>query len=182
MTEPRRWTTVPVIELSGWLGSEDTHSMVTPDGAPGIHAGTGPKPETCSICRDGCGWAECGEPPTEMLSSRVVTERPATLFEPAGEDPEPVTLLMCAEHAERVRTEPVAGGASLMEGCYGRKRANRKDACFQMGAKSKRGRRANRRMPEPIPDTPENIMRAIISTPPKADDDWRYLSEGGTGD
>lgn len=51
-----------------------------------------------------------------------------------------------------------------------------------MSAKSKRGRRANRRMPEPIPDTPENIMRAIVSTLPKADDEWRYLSEDGTGD
>ncbi len=30
-------------------------------------------------------------------------------------------------------------------------------------------------MPAPIPDTPENVMRAIIKTPP--DKDWRYLKE-----
>ena len=30
-------------------------------------------------------------------------------------------------------------------------------------------------MPEPIPDTPENIMRAILSTPPKREDEWDYL-------
>ena len=32
-------------------------------------------------------------------------------------------------------------------------------------------------MPDPIPDTPENIMRAIVNTPPKADDEWRYFQE-----
>ena len=43
--------------------------------------------------------------------------------------------------------------------------------------KRKRGRRAKRSLSDPIPDTPENIMRAVINTPPKADDEWRYLSE-----
>ena len=37
-------------------------------------------------------------------------------------------------------------------------------------------------MPEPIDDSPENIMRAIVNTPPKADDEWRYLSEDDNGD
>ena len=46
-----------------------------------------------------------------------------------------------------------------------------------MSIKSKRGWRTKRRMPEPIPDTPENIMRAVVSTPPKAKDEWRYLQE-----
>ena len=41
----------------------------------------------------------------------------------------------------------------------------------------KRGRPAKHTMPEPIPDTPDNIMRAIVNTPPKTDDEWRYLSE-----
>ena len=106
--QPRRWAAVPVQELSGWVGSEDTHwvSAATGEGPP--HMGLGAKPETCSICRDGCDWADCGEPPTEMLAGQVVTERPASLFEPAAQESEPVTLLMCAEHAERARTEPVA--------------------------------------------------------------------------
>ena len=30
-------------------------------------------------------------------------------------------------------------------------------------------------MPEPIPDTPENVARALVSTPPKDEGDWDYL-------
>ena len=30
-------------------------------------------------------------------------------------------------------------------------------------------------MPEPIPDTPENVARAIMQGPPKKE--WRYLKE-----
>ena len=30
-------------------------------------------------------------------------------------------------------------------------------------------------MPELIPDTPENVMRAIVNTPPKKE--WRYLKQ-----
>ncbi len=40
--------------------------------------------------------------------------------------------------------------------------------------KPRRGRTTKR----PIPDTPENIMRAIVNTPPKTDDEWRYLQDG----
>ncbi|MCQ3808304.1 MAG: hypothetical protein OXB92_12670 [Acidimicrobiaceae bacterium] len=41
-----------------------------------------------------------------------------------------------------------------------------------------RGARAKHSIPEPIPDTPENIMRTIVNTPPKTDDEWRYLKDG----
>ena len=30
-------------------------------------------------------------------------------------------------------------------------------------------------MPEPIDDVPENVARAIFGTPPKREQDWRYL-------
>ena len=40
-----------------------------------------------------------------------------------------------------------------------------------------RGRPVTNRMPEPIPDTPENIARALLTTPPKKDGDWDYLTE-----
>ena len=30
-------------------------------------------------------------------------------------------------------------------------------------------------LPDLIPDTPENIMRALVSTPPKKDEEWDYL-------
>ncbi|MCQ3806363.1 MAG: hypothetical protein OXB92_07930 [Acidimicrobiaceae bacterium] len=43
--------------------------------------------------------------------------------------------------------------------------------------KRKRGRQAKRLMPEPIPDTPVNIMCIIVNTPPKTDDEWRYLQD-----
>ena len=40
-----------------------------------------------------------------------------------------------------------------------------------------RGRPVEKPMPEPIPDTPENIARALLTTPPKKDGDWDYLKE-----
>ncbi len=44
-----------------------------------------------------------------------------------------------------------------------------------MTDKSKRGRPVENVMPEPIPDTPENIARAIMAGPPKKD--WDYLKK-----
>lgn len=32
-------------------------------------------------------------------------------------------------------------------------------------------------MPEPIPDTPENIMKAILETPPTPRDDWQFMKQ-----
>ena len=37
--------------------------------------------------------------------------------------------------------------------------------------KPKRGRPVKRPLPEPIPDTPENIVRAVPATPDKRDDE-----------
>lgn len=31
------------------------------------------------------------------------------------------------------------------------------------------------KMPEKIPDSPENIMRALCKTPPKKDHEWEYM-------
>ena len=33
-------------------------------------------------------------------------------------------------------------------------------------------------MPELIPDTPENIARALLNTPPKDKDEWEFLRDG----
>lgn len=30
-------------------------------------------------------------------------------------------------------------------------------------------------MPDPIPDTPENVAQAILTTPPKSPKDWKFL-------
>ncbi len=40
-----------------------------------------------------------------------------------------------------------------------------------------RGRPVTNTMPEPIPDTPENIARALLTTPPKKEDEWDYLKD-----
>ena len=39
----------------------------------------------------------------------------------------------------------------------------------------KRGRPVEKPLPPPIPDTPENIARAVLSTPPKRRKDWDYV-------
>ena len=43
--------------------------------------------------------------------------------------------------------------------------------------KRKRGRPVEKPLPEPIDDSPEKVMWAILSTPPKKDGEWRYLRE-----
>ena len=42
---------------------------------------------------------------------------------------------------------------------------------------SKKTGRPPKPIPEPIPDTAENIMRALVNTPSKKDEDWKYLKE-----
>lgn len=37
--------------------------------------------------------------------------------------------------------------------------------------------RPGRPMAEPIPDTPENIMRAILGTPPKKRKEWDFMED-----
>ena len=44
--------------------------------------------------------------------------------------------------------------------------------------KDGRGRPVINTMPEPIPDTLENIARAVLTTPPKGERDWKYLKRG----
>ena len=43
--------------------------------------------------------------------------------------------------------------------------------------KRKRGRPVKYTMPEPIPDTAENIAKAILATPPKKPQDWKFMRE-----
>ena len=44
-----------------------------------------------------------------------------------------------------------------------------------MTEKPKRRGRPPKPSPDPIPDTPENVARAIMQGPPKQD--WRYLQK-----
>lgn len=55
----------------------------------------------------------------------------------------------------------------------------KRDATAARPQKDKRGRPA-RPMPEPIPDTLENIAKAVLNTPPK--NDWDYLKEEAPAD
>ena len=44
--------------------------------------------------------------------------------------------------------------------------------------KRPRGRPVEKPLPEPIDDSPENVLKAILATPPRKDEDWRYMREG----
>ena len=46
--------------------------------------------------------------------------------------------------------------------------------------KRPRGRPVEKPLPEPIDTSPDDVMRAILSTPPRKDEDWRYLREAST--
>ena len=45
------------------------------------------------------------------------------------------------------------------------------------GKSTSRGRPVTNKMPEPIPDTPVNVARAIMKKPPKKE--WDYLKAAG---
>ena len=47
------------------------------------------------------------------------------------------------------------------------------------GPKRKRGRPVKYTMPEPIPDTAENIAKAILFTPPKKPHEWKFMKDFG---
>jgi len=51
-----------------------------------------------------------------------------------------------------------------------------------MSQPKRRGRPIEKPMAEPIPDTPENIARAVLGTAPKKRDEWDYMKKrGGRG-
>ena len=43
--------------------------------------------------------------------------------------------------------------------------------------KKARGRPVEHKLPDPIPDTPENIMKAFLKTPPKKREEWKFVQE-----
>ena len=45
------------------------------------------------------------------------------------------------------------------------------------GRSRPRGRPVEKEMPPAIPDTLENIAKAVLSTPPKKEGEWRYLKK-----
>ena len=46
-------------------------------------------------------------------------------------------------------------------------------------ASKPRGRPVEYEMPEQIPDTPENLAKVILNTPPKKEEDWEYMKKSG---
>jgi len=45
--------------------------------------------------------------------------------------------------------------------------------------KQPRGRPIKYPVPEPIPDTPENVMRALLGAAPRLENDWDYIKRTG---
>ena len=43
--------------------------------------------------------------------------------------------------------------------------------------KRPRGRPVEKPLPEPIDASPEDVMRAILATPPRKDEDWPYMQK-----
>ena len=52
------------------------------------------------------------------------------------------------------------------------------------GSRGKAGKRhrAKRSMPGRMPDTPENVARALLNTPPKNPAEWEHLRKPGPAD
>ncbi len=44
--------------------------------------------------------------------------------------------------------------------------------------KRPRGRPVKFPLPEPIPDSPENVLRSLVTAPRKREEDWKYLKDG----
>ena len=49
----------------------------------------------------------------------------------------------------------------------------------QVRAKRPRGRPVKYPLPGAIPDTPENVMRALLAAPPRRENDWDYIERTG---
>ena len=47
--------------------------------------------------------------------------------------------------------------------------------------KNKPGRPVTLTLPDPIPDTPENVVQALLTTPPRKASEWPYLRRGEAG-
>ena len=54
---------------------------------------------------------------------------------------------------------------------------NKEGVVSKKPKKAKRGRPVEYPMPEPIPDTPENIMKAFLKTPPRKREEWKFFQE-----
>ena len=46
-----------------------------------------------------------------------------------------------------------------------------------MNKQPKKRGRPSKAMPDPIPDTPENVAKALVATPPKDPKDWKFLKQ-----
>lgn len=51
------------------------------------------------------------------------------------------------------------------------------DSSKRISRKRGPGRPPVKDWPEQIPDTPDSVLRAVLSTPPLRHDQWRYMAE-----
>ena len=49
---------------------------------------------------------------------------------------------------------------------------------MKFAKKRPRGRPVEKRWPDQIPDTPENVAKALVKAKSKKRSDWKYLKEG----
>ena len=54
---------------------------------------------------------------------------------------------------------------------------NKEGVVSKKPKKAKRGRPVEYPIPELIPDTPENIMKAFLKTPPRKREEWKFVQE-----
>ena len=54
---------------------------------------------------------------------------------------------------------------------------NKEGVVSKKPKKAKRGHPVEYPIPEPIPDTPENIMKAFLKTPPRKREEWKFVQE-----
>ena len=71
----------------------------------------------------------------------------------------------------------MAQGRRLKEGRLkgGRLSGRRRERGKKRKQKKRRGRPVVKEWPDQIPDTPENVALAVLTTLPKEDDEWAYM-------
>ena len=78
------------------------------------------------------------------------------------------------------QTRAAKGGADPFQR---RAPEERRDSVKRQADKPRRprGRPVEHRAPDPIPDTPENVMRRLLGGPPRRRDEWDYVRRSGGG-
>lgn len=95
----------------------------------------------------------------------------------------PVSKSAAEDYArDQPAKQAVARWSSMTHSGSTRNTSNRRPRMANGQRKPRRRGRPARPMPEPIPDTPENVVRALMTAPPKRRDGWDYLQDENAPD